>query len=299
MRILLLACAVLAVMPCVASAQITVIEVTEEELQAIEEQQMVGREIHRAVDELERRRLEDPAYRSARVAGARVVNERTLNALTNPGHFERERELAEFHELELSDKESGQLLDLLAELDVRDLTLYLDGTSTRVVDYSKGITPEVQAAAGEWLQRRSELQLEREEGLTALLGPERYKRWQQYLKNRKRSMSALVPPTSQQSIEVIYRLTEIKEMLGKSNQPLSMPQVMPLAEALAAGVQRERLKAGMRDDEDAQSVSSAHFQYAARKRVTENLQGILEIAAPHLKQSQLAALRAGFDPDRQ
>ena len=108
-------------------------------------------------------------------------------------------------------------------------------------------------------------------------------------------MSVFVSSTSQHTIEVIYRLHEIQKILREAHQPLSLPQVMPRAEALAARVQRERLKAGMRDDEDAQRVSSESFQSAARKRVKENRQGILEDAGPHLKELQLAALVAGFE----
>jgi hypothetical protein len=295
MRILLLLYAVLAAIPGVAFAQITFIEVTEEEIQTFREEEKVTREIHRVIDELEKERLKDPAYRRSRVAGARLINERVVNVRDNPGYTQQlELEQSQFRELALSEKEYGLLLGLLAEFDVQDMAHHLESTS-RSVDYSDGIAPAVRAAAGEWLRKRSELQLRREESITALLGPDRYKLWQQYLKQRKRWLSGFLSPITGQSLEVIYRLNEIQKVLAEARQPLGVPQVMPLAEALTAGVQRENLKSGRCDDEDPLAVSSSSFQSEARKRVRENHQGILEDVAPLVKDLQLAALRSEFD----
>lgn len=296
MRILLLACAVLAVMPGIASADVKVIEVTEEEMQVILQDERVGREIYRVLDALELERFKDPEYRKSRVAGARHIYKRVLNVRGDPDYFpeaKRSEMRQQYEALQLSEAEYGQLLDLLAEFEVQGTAMHLE--TSRDSDLSAGITPEMQAAARDWLNRKGDIALKQEQAITAVLGPARYALWQQFLKNRKSWMSTLLPWTTEPYIEVLYRLRDIQEILSKARQSLSVEQVRPLAEALMAGVQRERLQAGWRDDQDPDSVISESFQTAAHKRVQENHKGTLEIAAAHLGEQQRAALMSGFE----
>lgn len=256
MRVLLLAFTMTAVVPGVVSAQFTVEHVNEEQAQVVRENQLLLREINRTLDEIEKERLKDPGYRSSRVAGARLINDRLINIRGNPGfapEHERALEMSEYQALALSPAEYG-------------------------------------------LRRRAEIQQRREQGITALLGPARYTLWQQYLQHRKRWNPAFLPQHSQLSVEVSWRLEELRAILANAGEPLATQQVLPLAKALMAGVQRERQKSGLRDDDDPMEVSSSAFQSAARGRIRENRAGILEDTAPHLNQLQVAAVTAAFGP---
>lgn len=291
MRISTLACAILTMTSGAAFGQVSLEHLSADQLQAVRDNGLLTREIRRSLDELEKERLQDPGYRASRVAGARLVNERVINLQDNPGsgpEQDRDRQLSEFQALALSARETGQLLDLLAEFDVQEWILGLE-----TISLDRGaITPEVQAAAGEILRRRAELQLGREQGITTLLGAQRYKLWQQYQQHRKNRVPALLPRHSQQTVEVLYRLEELRALLARAGQPLTVAQVLPLAKALMASQQLERLKSGLRDDPDPMEVSSSTFISAAQGRARADRAGILEDAVPLLNPLQVAAVTA-------
>lgn len=203
--------------------------------------------------------LKDPEYRKARLASLRIDLRRS-----NPGVAE---------ELGLTERETEQLFDVLAESQIRlnELTPVTAGP----------VTP---AMREELNQRQRELRQQREQTIAAAIGATTYAKWQQY----------------QQTTSARNQAVSMGSQLALMGMPLTSAQVKPLTSAMILHQQSQRqdaqyLQAMVGNTNTVDPQTRVRQQEESRRRTEESNRRLLEAMRPVLNAQQLAMFQEQYD----
>jgi hypothetical protein len=204
----------------------------------------------------ERELRNDPEYRQRRLA---QVRESLVSG--NPGMME---------EVGLSQMEGDRFLDLLAEYQVRssgDLLV-------------SGVNGSEQAVRLELMRRQLQVSFQRNEAIVAMLGPERFARWQQY-------------PLDSRALQ---RANDLGKLLSQAGRSLDKVQLRSLKDILVAEARFERHQMALANDIHPQdSAGAAQIHDMLVKSRGASRERILSEATSFLSAPQIAVLRAQFD----
>jgi hypothetical protein len=203
--------------------------------------------------------LKDPEYRKARLASLRNDLRRS-----NPGVAE---------ELGLTERESEQFFDLLAESQVR-----LNELSASTVG---PVTPAMREEAN---QRQRELRQQQGQSIAAAFGATTYAKWQQY----------------QQTTAGRTQAISMGNQLSQMGLPLTSAQVKPLTSAMVLHQERQRqdaqyLQAMVGNTNTVDPQTRARQQEESRRRSEESNRRLLEAMRPILNAEQLAIFREQYE----
>jgi hypothetical protein len=196
--------------------------------------------------------MQDPEYRKARLTQVKMTLKRSYT------------DVAE--ELGLSEKETEQLFDLLAEQQMGpnlSLSMGADGQPDR-------------QAMEEMARQRQAAQRKNEEALAALIGPARQPKWQEY----------------QLSLSARSRASQMSGMLASSGYPLTEAQVRPLTTALIAEEKYVRdQQPPSRRSMPTNPESFLRSQEESINQQEESNRRYLETAAPYMSSRQLSLVK--------